>query len=381
MPDANEYGDTGSNSLGNLVRVEQNLKLPNLERWGMGNITPMGDAAHPRKPHLCTAGFGKLAELSKGKDTTSGHWEMAGIVTETAFTTYPNGFPESAVREWVTACNLPGVLGNKAASGTEIIKELGEEHIKTGKPILYTSADSVWQIAAHEDDLIFGLDRLYEVSKVARKIADKLQLSRVIARPFIGKTSADFSRTHRRKDYSQLPPAKTTMDLLKEHQIHTLGVGKISNIFAGQGIHDNLDTKNNSDGLKTLKTVLDRGDRGFIFVNLIDFDMLYGHRRDTKGFAAALEEFDSFIPTLEASLSENDLVLITADHGNDPTYRGTDHTREYVPLLAYRKGVPGCDLGTRVSFADLGQTVLHALTGKSNLQKQGTSFFSMYESS
>lgn len=378
MPDAKEYGDVGSNTLGNLARVETDMKLPNLERWGIGNITNLGDAAHPRKAHLCTAGFGKLAELSKGKDTTSGHWEMAGIVTQVPFATYPQGFPEWAIDEWVKSCDLPGVLGNKPASGTEIIKELGEEHLRTGKPILYTSADSVWQVAAHEE--AFGLERLYEISKAARSIGDKLKLSRIIARPFVGKSSKDFSRTHRRKDFAQRPPVKTIMETLADRGVPTLGVGKISNIFAGQGIGSNIDTKDNSDGLKVLKSVLEKGEKGFIFVNLIDFDMLYGHRRDTVGFASSLEEFDAFIPTLESCLSESDLVLISADHGNDPTYRGTDHTREYVPLLVYRKGFPGQDLGIRSSFADLGQTISHALTGQPNLQTVGDSFFSLYES-
>lgn len=371
LPDAAEYGDPGSDTLGHVSKAYPALRLPNLARWGIGHLTPM-----PNVPALpvgsCIASFGRCGELSNGKDTTSGHWEMAGVVVEKAFATFPKGFPNEAVDRWVKENGLPGVLGNVTASGTEIIERLGEEHVRTGKPILYTSADSVWQIAAHEES--FGLDRLYAISKSARAICDELQISRVIARPFLGKDRGSFKRTHHRKDYSQTPPRKTMMEHVIDSGRPSIGVGKIWNIFNGRGIQDSLETEDNSHGLAVLEKALTRYPEGLIFVNLIDFDMLYGHRRDVVGFAKALEEFDRFIPILEKTLGEDDLVIISADHGNDPTYRGTDHTREYVPLLAYRKGARARSLGDRGSFADIGQTIAHALTGKPSCLSVGTSF-------
>ncbi|MEW6056884.1 MAG: phosphopentomutase [Bdellovibrionota bacterium] len=371
LPDASSYGDAGSDTLGHVSMAYPELRLPHLARWGLGHLTRM-----PTVPALpldqCTASFGRCQELSNGKDTTSGHWEMAGIVVKKAFATFPQGFPKEIVERWVKENQLPGILGNTTASGTEIIKDLGEEHIKTGKPILYTSADSVWQIAAHEKH--FGLERLYAISKSARKICDELQISRVIARPFLGDSSAGFKRTHHRKDFSQTPPEKTMMEFVLEQGQPCVGIGKIWNIFNGRGISQSLETEDNADGLRTLERALDEYKTGLLFVNLIDFDMLYGHRRDVKGFAKALEEFDQFLPRLEKKLNPDDLVLITADHGNDPTYRGTDHTREYVPILAYRKGMPSRNLGIRSSIADIGQTVAHAFTGKPASLAHGKSF-------
>ena len=371
LPDAAAYGDPGSDTLGHVSKSFPSLRLPNLARWGLGHLTKM-----PTVPALpidqCVASFGRCAELSKGKDTTAGHWEMAGVVVETAFTTYPKGFSKEVVDRWCKENNLPGVLANCVASGTEIIKQYGEEHMRTGKPILYTSADSVWQIAAHEES--FGLDRLNAIGLSARKLCDELKISRVITRPFLGKTAADFTRTHHRKDLSQTPPRKTMMEFVLEAGLPSVGVGKIWNIFNGRGIGESLETHDNADGLKTLDIALGKYPAGLLFVNLIDFDMLYGHRRDVPGFAKALEEFDAFIPTLETRLGPDDLVIVSADHGNDPTYRGSDHTREYVPLLAYHKGSKARALGDRRTFADIGQTVAHALTGAETSLTVGTSF-------
>jgi len=370
LPDADQYGDPGADTLGHLSEKLPQLKLPQLARWGLGHLTSM-----PTVPALpvnqCVASFGKCREISNGKDTTSGHWEMAGVVVSKAFATFPNGFPQDVIDRWVKENGLPGVIGNKAASGTEIIKELGEEHLRTGKPILYTSADSVWQIAAHEE--MFGLERLYAISKSARKISDELQISRVIARPFVGTNASNFKRTHHRKDLSQTPPTKTMMEHVIDAGFPTIGIGKIWNIFNGRGIQVSLETKDNAEGMKTLLDALKNHKRGLLFVNLIDFDMHYGHRRDVEGFGRAMEEFDRFIPELEKSITSNDLVLLSADHGNDPTYRGTDHTREYVPFLAYHKGSKGSDLGVRTTFADIGQTVCHALSNKPNCMNVGQS--------
>ncbi len=370
LPDAPSYSDTGSNTLGNLARVLETktgrkLKLPNLERLGIGNITPITGVPAKRTGEGAGA-FGKARELSRGKDTTSGHWEMAGLVVEQPFQTYPDGFSDEIVNRWVKECGLPGVLGNKAASGTTIIDELGPEHLRTGKPILYTSADSVWQIAASEET--FGLQRLYEISKVARKICDELGISRVIARPFVGDPAKGipFKRTYNRKDLAQLPFGPTILDLLVEAGVPTLGIGKISSIYAGKGIQKNIDTAGNTDGIRVLIEQLGSTKQGLIFCNLIDFDMLYGHRRDVVGFADALEEYDRAMPQILAKLGPRDLLLMSADHGNDPTYPGSDHTREFIPLLAYSPGVnvPGpVDLGERGSFGDIGATVLDALVG------------------
>lgn len=373
LPDAKEYGDAGSNTLGNLAQAflkkeGRPLRLPHLQNWGISNITPMEGIA----PLLVGQGhgaYGRATELSRGKDTTSGHWEMAGLVLKKPFTVYPNGFPKPVLDRWLQENQLPGFLGNCTASGTEIIEKFGPEHMATGKPILYTSADSVWQVAAHETS--FGLERLYKICKSARIICDELQIGRVIARPFIGDPSqgTPFKRTYHRKDYAQKPFARTYLDILKDQGIHTLGIGKISNIYAAQGIQENIDTEGNSDGIRVLLEQLgNEKNQGLIFCNLIDFDMLYGHRRDVQGFGLALEEFDQALPSIFAALREDDLLLITADHGNDPTYRGTDHTREFVPVLAYsplqkRSSKAAINLGIRDTFADLGATVCHALLG------------------
>ncbi|MGZ3708154.1 MAG: phosphopentomutase, partial [Bdellovibrionota bacterium] len=319
LPDAQVYGDHGANTLGNLSRAYhaktgKTLSLPNMEAWGLGNITAI-DGVPSRATGLGEGAAGRAIELSLGKDTTSGHWEMAGLVVSKAFKTFPDGFSAEIIDRWVKENGLPGILGNKAASGTEIIEELGEEHVRTGKPIVYTSADSVWQIAAHEQ--AFGLERLYKISKSARVICDELQIGRVIARPFIGDPTQGipFKRTYHRKDYAQIPFAQTYLDVLRERKIDTLGIGKISNIYAGQGISENIDTEGNADGIRVMLEQLEKRTHGLLFCNLIDFDMLYGHRRDVTGFARALEEFDAAVPELKKRLTPRDLVLIAADHG------------------------------------------------------------------
>ena len=368
-PDAIKYGDAGANTLSNLAQVES-LCLPNLESLGLGNVTPIRGMRTVSNPK---GSFGKCLEQSEGKDTTSGHWEMMGLITRDAFKFYPNGLPAKTLERFIAANQLPGILGNKAASGTEIIKELGEEHIKSGKPIVYTSADSVWQIAAHEDH--FGLDRLYTICESARIFSDELKISRVIARPFKGESRTTFSRTKNRKDYAQPPFEPITNERLYiEFNIPTIGVGKISNIFNGVGVHESHPTKDNHETLQKTLALLGENRPGFYFINLIDFDMLYGHRRDTKGFARALEEFDQYLALIINQLNKSDLLMITGDHGNDPTFKGTDHTREFVPALVYSAAIQPRDLGIRKSFADFGQTVAHALTGQTNFQKIGDSF-------
>ncbi len=388
LPDAKEYGDEGSNTLGNLsralkIRNSPDLKLPNLAKWGLGNITPMHGIS-PCPQGQGEGAFGRALEKSAGKDTTSGHWEMAGLVVEKPFVTFPQGFPKKVVQEWIQENNLPGILGNKPASGTEIIKEFGEEHVKSGKPILYTSADSVWQVAAHEET--FGLERLYKICKSARKICDRLQVSRVIARPFVGNPSAGepYRRTYHRKDYSQPPSKLTFLNELQKHGVKTLGIGKISAIYAGQGISENIDSEGNTDGIRILLEQIHKHSPqpSLIYCNLIDFDMLYGHRRDVDGFARALEEFDQVIPMLKSTLKPKDLLIIAADHGNDPTFRGTDHTREFIPILAYTPAqelIGPIDLGTRQSFGDIGATVVEALLGHTSTlpNLEGKSFLSL----
>ena len=376
-PDAVKFGDRGSNTLGNLAKkiLEKRgtpLHIPHLMKLGIGQVTPIqGNPA----PATILGAHGKALEASAAKDTTSGHWEMTGLVVSDPFQVYANGFSQEIVARWCKENQLPGVLGNRAASGTEIIEELGLEHLNSGKPILYTSADSVWQIAAHEE--FFGLERLYAISKSARKLCDELNIGRVIARPFIGdpRKGIPFQRTYNRKDYAQLPFGKTILTDLCELNIPILGVGKISNIFAGVGVPENTDTHGNTHGMEVVLDLMKTRESGLIYVNLIDFDMLYGHRRDVDGFAAALEEFDVSLGQLLKLMRADDLLLMTADHGNDPTYPGTDHTREHVPVIAYTpQGKQNIDLGVRNSFSDMGATVFQALTQKSH--SSGKSFYS-----
>ena len=353
LPDAAEFGDEGAHTLDHLVRAAGGIDIPRLEAFGLGNIEGVDSIPAARTP---VASFGRCAERSPGKDTSTGHFEMMGCVLEERFPTYPKGFPTELIDELCERAKLPGVLENKPASGTEVIERLGAEHLATGKPVVYTSADSVFQVAAHADH--FGLERLYEVCEIARELTRPLGLGRVIARPFIGELGA-FQRTYDRRDYSLEPPAETSLDRLKAAGHEVVGIGKISDIFAGRGLTRSVHTEGNRDGMQATIAEARTLDAGFVFVNLVDFDMLYGHRRDASGYARALEAFDEDLRALETDLRDEDVVLLTADHGNDPTHtQTTDHTREYVPILAYFKSiVPGQDLGTRASFADIGATV------------------------
>ena len=352
MPDAPEWGDAGSDTLGHILESRA-VRLPNLQRYGLGNVRPLANVPPLAKPD---GSYGRCALKSNGKDTTTGHWEMAGIILEQAFPTYPNGFPQSILDRFVSETGVPGVLGNFAASGTEIIQELGAEHVASGKPIVYTSADSVFQIAAHEK--IVPLDKLYEICETARRILDgEHKVGRVIARPFLGE-SGNFYRTENRHDYAVQPPRANLLPALKDGDLDVVCIGKIASIYDSLGVTQDLTAKNNQQSIDQTISALEQDTRGLIFSNLVDFDMLYGHRRDTEGYATALEHFDSSLPYIEAAMRTDDLMIITADHGNDPTFPGTDHTREYAPLLVYGKTArPGVDLGTRASLADIGQTI------------------------
>ncbi len=352
LPDAAAFGDDGANTLGHIAERRGGLKLPNLAKLGLGNIIPVpGVAANPAP----LASWGRMAELSCGKDTLAGHWELMGIVLEQPFSLFPRGFPADLVAAFQSRTGAAGILGNKAASGTEIIAELGAEHTRSGFPIVYTSADSVFQIAAHED--IIPLPELYEMCLRARKLCDDWRIGRVIARPFIGRPG-NFSRTANRRDFSMRPPGETVLDVLRKNGWTVTAIGKIENIFAGQGISRSRPSHDNSEGLSFLREELAAEGRGLIFANLVDFDMLYGHRNDVDGYAAALETFDRELGFLLPGFGSGDMLIVTADHGCDPAYPGTDHTREYVPLLVYGPGLPARALGVRRTFADVGASIL-----------------------
>ena len=352
MPDAPEWGDAGSDTLGHILESRA-VRLPNLQRYGLGNVRPLENVPPLAQPE---GSYGRCALKSNGKDTTTGHWEMAGIILEQAFPLYPNGFPQSILNRFITETGVPGVLGNFPASGTEIIKDLGEEHVNSGKPIVYTSGDSVFQIAAHEE--IIHLERLYEICEIARRILDgEHKVGRVIARPFLG-IHGNFYRTENRHDYAVPPPRANLLPALKDEDLDVVCIGKIASIYDSMGVTEDLTAKNNQQSIDQTIHALEQDTRGLIFSNLVDFDMLYGHRRDTEGYAKALEHFDSSLPHIEAAMRAGDLMILTADHGNDPTFPGTDHTREYAPLLVYGKSArPGVNLGTRGSLSDIGQTV------------------------
>lgn len=352
MPDAAAWGDAGSDTLGHILESRE-VRLPNFQALGLGNVRPLVNvppAANPR------GSYGRCAMRSNGKDTTTGHWEMAGIILEKAFPTYPDGFPPDVLQKFIKETNVPGVLGNVPASGTEIIKELGAEHVQTGKPIVYTSADSVFQIAAHEE--VIPVERLYEICETARRILrGEHEVGRVIARPFLGEPGK-FYRTENRHDYAVPPPRENLLVALSDNHLDVVCIGKIASIYDSAGATQDLTAKNNEQSIDQTIRALRDDTKGLIFSNLVDFDMLYGHRRDVEGYARALEHFDARLPEIEAAMNERDLFIITADHGNDPTYRGSDHTREYVPLLAYGKRARAAvNLGTRSSLADIGQTI------------------------
>lgn len=352
MPDAARFGDAGSNTLGAIVKSPY-FAAPTMQSMGLFNIdgvTCGEKAAAPR------AGFARLSEVSNGKDTTTGHWEIAGVESETALPVYPNGFPADVIAEYERRTGRK-VLCNKPYSGTEVIRDYGEEHMRTGALIVYTSADSVFQVAAHED--VIPVPELYRYCEIAREM---LTVGRVIARPFVGTCAAAFKRTANRHDLSLKPPRKTMLDYIQSAGLDTIGVGKIYDIFDGQGVSEQIKTKGNADGIRVTLELAQRDFSGLAFVNLVDFDMLYGHRNDVDGYARAAAEFDEGLTKLLALLRPDDLLLITADHGCDPATPSTDHSREYVPLLLYGEGVrAGINLGTQRSFACIAQTVCKAL--------------------
>ena len=357
MPDALEYGDVGSNTLGNTARLTGGLAMPVLGARGLGNITDVLGVPPVEAP---LASWGKNAEASAGKDTTTGHWEMMGMVLTHAFPTYPDGFPPEVMDAFTAHTGL-GWLGNHPASGTVIIQELGDEHVATGKPIIYTSGDSVFQIAAHED--VIPIEELYRLCDIARTrvCVGEHAVGRIIARPFIGPDAAGvYQRTHRRRDYALEPYEPTVLDRLAEIDIKSYGIGKIGEIFAWRGICESPHSEDNMHGFDNLlKRVRNRNDSGFVFANLVDFDMVWGHRNDVAGYAGGLEAVDARMPELFDAMIEGDLLVLTADHGCDPTTDSTDHSREFTPLIAYVKGVErGVALGTRETFADIGETVL-----------------------
>jgi len=351
MPDAADYGDAGSDTLGNIARARE-LTLPNLCRLGLANIRPFAGLEPAPSPG---GAFGRCALASPGKDTTTGHWEMAGIHLDKPFPVYPRGFPREIMDPFERRIGRHA-LGNKPASGTEIIKELGAQHMRTGSPIVYTSADSVFQIAAHED--VIPLWELYKICETAREILrGPYEVGRVIARPFTG-SPGSFTRTANRHDYAVPPPKGMLLDRLEERGIEVSSVGKIFDVFLGRGIRDHVKTKDNQDGMAKTLEAMDALERGLIFVNLVDFDQQYGHRNDVEGYAAALEQFDAWLPDLLRKLNDGDLAILTADHGCDPTTPSTDHSREYVPLLVCGPKVrAGVDLGVRDTLSDVGQTV------------------------
>ncbi|WJQ83970.1 phosphopentomutase [Brevibacillus brevis] len=353
QPDAPKFNDAGANTLGHIAERVAGFSLPNLQKLGLGNIAPLQNVAPVAAP---MAHYGKMQEISMGKDTTTGHWEIMGLHVSTPFNTYPDGFPQELISEFEQRIGRK-VLGNKVASGTDILDELGEEHMNTGAVIVYTSADSVFQVAAHEE--IVPLEELYHICEVARELTlrDEFAVTRVIARPFVGQPG-NFSRTANRHDYSVKPFAPTVMNRLQDAGLASIAIGKISDIYAEEGVTQSIRTKDNMDGVDQILGTMKQSFTGLSFVNLVDFDAKFGHRRDPEGYGHALMEFDARIPELLEALQENDLLVITADHGNDPVHHGSDHTREYVPLLAYHKGIQaGQHLGIRETFADLGATI------------------------
>lgn len=355
LPDAADFGDMGTNTIVHVAEKHGGLKVPNMIKIGLGNIEGMRVIKKCDNPDGC---YGKMAEMSNGKDTTIGHWEMTGIYSKDRFPTYPNGFPKEIIDSFIEKTGVPGVLGNKVASGTEIIKELGDEHVRTKQPIIYTSADSVFQIACHED--VYTPKQLYELCQTAREILKgKDEVARVIARPFVGKNSAEgYERTANRRDFSKLPNENNLLVKMKKKGMNVAAVGKIEDIFAGQGITEAVHTKDNMDGMDKTLDFMDRIDTGLIFTNLVEFDSKWGHRNDYEGYAEGLEAFDERLAEVMQKMKPDDLLIINADHGCDPTTKGTDHTREYVPLLVYGKSIQkNVNLGIRTTFADAGQTI------------------------
>jgi len=368
LPDADKYDDIGSNTLMNIKKAVPSLELKNMCKLGLGNID--GDNLYKKNLDSDLIGaYGKCAEKSKGKDTTTGHWEISGVIVNKAFPTYPNGFPKEIINKFESMINRK-TLGNYPASGTQIINDLGDEHVKTGSPIIYTSADSVFQVAAHED--IISVSELYKICEIARKIlTGEHAVGRVIARPFIG-ANKNYTRTKNRKDFSIKPIKKTLLDYIKEAGLEVAAVGKIEDIFCNQGITKKVHTRVNSEGIDETINYLKQDFSGLIFTNLVDYDMLYGHRNDVKGFAEALKYFDDRLPEIISCLKDDDLLFITADHGCDPTTLSTDHSREYIPVLIYNKYIKKIDLHVRNTYADIAATISDYL--KINSDLDGASF-------
>ncbi len=367
--DAHEYGDVGSNTLGHTVN-QVKPELPNFEKLGLGNIIPL-DTVPPVADALCA--WGKMREVSPGKDSTTGHWEIAGIEMKKAFPTYPNGFPEDVLKAYSEGTGVEGVLANKPYSGTDVIRDFGDEHLKTGRPIVYTSADSVFQIATHTD--ITPLEKLYEWCQFARDnvMIDEHAVGRVIARPFAGKPGDYYRLSDHRKDFSVVPPEPNVLSELQKEGVKTYSVGKVIDLFGGVGFTQYRKTKNNAEGISQLLSMMSAVEDSFIFVNLIDTDQLFGHRGDPQGFAGSLEEFDRAIPAIINKLKDDDVLMITADHGNDPTTGSTDHAREFVPLLVYPKAsASSADLSVRSSFRDVACSVMEFFN--KNNAFNGTSF-------
>lgn len=367
LPDANLYGDEGSDTLGHIFENYPRINLPNLWAMGLGNIENNAQLPRLSQP---SASYGRAIELSAGKDTTTGHWEIAGVVLDQPFPTFTDGFPIIFIEEFEKAIGRK-VIGNISASGTQIIEKMGDEHVATGYPIVYTSADSVFQIAMHES--IIPIDQQYHICQIARDmLKDDWEVGRVIARPFTGR-NGKYVRTQNRKDFALVPPF-TVLDAALQEGLEVLGIGKIYDIFAGKGLSGHIKTTDNAMGINETIRAIKKDTKGIILTNLVDFDMHYGHRRDVKGYAQCLEAFDAALPDILASLNSDDFFIITADHGNDPTWSGSDHTREYIPILNYGSRVKkGVDLGTRKSFADIAATVAHSLNLR--YETQGSSYW------
>lgn len=369
LPDAENFGDSKDvSTLGNIFKEYPEIQIPNMRKLGIGNIDGVDFFEDEKEPIGC---FGKCKEMSQGKDTTTGHWEMTGIIVDKPFKTFEHGFSKEIIEEFEKKTGRK-VVGNKPASGTVIIDEYGEHQIKTGDVIVYTSADSVFQIAANEE--VIPLEELYSMCKIAREIMmGDNSVARVIARPFIGKKTGEFVRTSNRRDYSLDPFEPTVLDNIKESGLEVLAVGKIEDIFNGKGITEAIHTKSNMDGVDETLKYMKQDNKGLIYSNLVDFDSKYGHRRDPEGYKKALEEFDNRLPEIMSNMREDDILIINADHGNDPTYKGTDHTREYIPVMIYGSKIKkGFNLGIKDTFADIGATVADILDVK--LPKHGTSF-------
>lgn len=357
-PDANDYGDVGSNTLEGIYNNVE-LKLPNMKKLGLYNIQGL---KIKEKQEYVIGAYGKAIEQAVGKNSPVGHWEMSGFILREGFSTYKNAFPKELIDEFIRKTGIKGVLCNEVGSGTEILKRFGEEHIKTGYPIIYTSADSVFQIAAHEE--IIPVQELYRICKIARQILDnpKYNVGTVIARPFVGKSKEDFTRTYNRKDFESETFGKTMLDVISSNKKDVIAIGKIQDLFVGRGITKKIKTEGNADGIEKTIEEIKQDTEGLIYTNLVDFDMLYGHRNNIEGYARALEYFDSKLPEIMENMKDTDILIITSDHGNDPSTPSTDHSREYVPILVYGKEVrKNVDLGIRKTYADISATILDLL--------------------